>query len=409
MAPDGGFSRAFRHRNYRLFFAGQLVSLVGTWTQSVAQTWLVYRLTGSPLWLGTATFCQQAPIFLLATLGGSIADRYPRRGVLVLTQTASMVLASVLTVLTVTGRIQVPHVLVLAALLGAVNAVDIPTRQSFVVEMVGREDLTTAVALNSSMVNGARILGPALAGFAIKRFGEGFCFGVNALSFVAVIAGLLAMRELPPKTPLPPGETPLQRILQGFRFVAGHRRVRALLLLFSVTALTAIPYGTLMPVFASEVFHGDARTLGLLMGATGVGAVLGGLLLASRRSARGPYAWVAVASALFGVMLVLFALSNTFWLSMVLLVPLGGGMMVQMSATNSLVQTLTPDGLRGRVMAIWAMIFMGFSPFGALVAGSLATLAGPRVTVAIGGSICAAGALAFAAWLRGPGRSEMAS
>jgi MFS family permease len=400
MPPTAGFRRAFRHRNYRLFFAGQLVSLVGTWTQSVAQTWLIYRLTGSPLWLGTATFCQQAPVFLLATLGGTIADRYPRRGVLVATQSVAMTLAFVLAALTLTGRVHVAHILVLASMLGAVNAVDIPTRQSFIVEMVGRDDLTTAVALNSSMVNGARILGPALAGFAIQAFGEGYCFLVNGASFIAVIAGLVAMRDLPPPAKHPHGESMLERTLEGFRFAGSHVQVRALLLLFGVTALTAMPYSTLLPIFASKVFHGDARTLGFLMGATGVGAVLGGLALASRRTSEGTERWIATACGVFGATLVLFAFSRTYWLSLAILVPLGAGMMTQMSATNSRIQSMTPDALRGRVMAIWAMIFMGFAPFGALVAGYLATALGPSVTLVIEGSVCVLSAATFGAWLR---------
>jgi MFS family permease len=397
----GVVARPFQHRNYRLFFAGQLVSLVGTWTQSVAQTWLVYRLTGSPVWLGVVTFCQQSPVFLLATLGGSIADRHPRRSVLVATQSAAMVLAFVLAALTLTGAVRVGHILVLAALLGAINAVDIPTRQSFVVEMVGRDNLMNAIALNSSMVNGARILGPAIAGVAIKAFGEGWCFFTNGVSFVAVISGLVAMRDLPGPTPPSPGESALARILQGFRFVAGEGRVRALLVLFGVTALAGMPYTTLMPIFASRVFHGDARTLGLLMGAVGVGALCGALALASRGHVRGTFHWIGGACAVFGTSLVLFALSKTFWLSLVLLVPLGASMMIQMSATNTLVQTMTPDALRGRVMAIWAMIFMGFAPFGALVAGSLAAAVGPSPTLIVGGTICVMASVAYLRWLSG--------
>ncbi len=396
----GGVWRAFQQRNYRLFFAGQLVSLVGTWTQSVAQTWLVYRLTGSPLWLGTATFCQQAPVFVLATLGGSIADRHPRRSVLVVTQSSAMMLAFTLATLTLSGAVRVTHVLVLAALLGVVNAIDIPTRQSFVVEIVGRDNLMNAIALNSSMVNGARILGPAVAGFAIHAFGEGWCFFVNGASFIAVIAGLLAMRDLPPPPARPHGESALERILEGFRFAARDKRVRAILILFGVTAMAGVPYSTLMPIFASRVFHGDARTLGFLMGATGSGALLGTLTLASRQDIRGTFHWTGAACGVFGVALVLFALSRTLWLSMVILVPLGGAMMIQMSATNTLVQTMTPDALRGRVMAIWAMVFMGFAPFGSLLGGWLATALGPSTTLVIGGSVCASAACLFGWWLR---------
>lgn len=392
-----GVGRALAHRNYRLFFAGQLVSLVGTWTQSVAQTWLVYRLTGSPLWLGTVTFCQQAPVFVFATLGGAIADRYPRRTVLVLTQATAMLLAFALAALTLTGAVKLAYIFVVAALLGVVNAVDIPTRQSFVGDMVGRDHLMNAVALNSSMVNGARILGPAIAGFAIRAVGEGWCFVVNGVSFVAVIAGLLAMRGLPPPEPVA-GTSAIERVLEGFRFVRAHARVRALLVLFGVTALAAMPYTTLLPVFASEVFHGDARTLGMLMGSTGVGALLGTLALATRRRIAGAHRWIGAACGVFGATIALFALSRTLWVSMAILVPLGAAMMIQMSATNTLVQTMTPAPLRGRVMAIWAMIFMGFSPFGALLAGSLATAIGPTKTLVAQGIACLFASASFVTW-----------
>jgi MFS family permease len=389
--------RALQHRNYRLFFSGQLVSLIGTWTQSVAQTWLVYRLTGSALLLGTITFCQQAPIFVFATLGGAVADRFPRRTVLVLTQCAAMTLAFVLAALTLGGSVKLTHIFVIAALLGVVNAVDIPTRQSFVGDMVDRENLMNAVALNSSMVNGARIVGPAIAGFAIRAFGEGWCFVVNGLSFVAVIVGLLAMRDLPVPAPKPETSA-IERVLEGFRFVGDHARVRSLFVLFGVTALVGMPYSTLLPVFASKVFHGDAHTLGMLMGATGVGALVGTLTLAARRKIAGIHAWIGAACVIFGATIALFALSRTLWLSMLILVPLGTAMMIQMSATNTLVQTMTPAPLRGRVMAIWAMIFMGMSPFGALLAGALATAIGPTPTLVGEGVACALAATAFVAW-----------
>jgi MFS family permease len=248
-AGIAGVGRAFRHRIYRLFFAGQLISLIGTWTQSVAQTWLVYRLTGSALALGTVTFCQQAPVVLFAPAGGSAADRWPRRNLLLLTQTAAMVLAFVLAALTLSGRVRVAHLMVMASLLGVVNAFDIPTRQSFIVEMVGRDNLMNAVALNSSMVNGARIIGPAIAGFAIHAVGEGWCFFVNGVSFGAVIGGLLAMRGLPPVAPhLDRDETPWARLTKGFLFVAEEPVLRAFLLLFAITALAGMPYATLLPI-----------------------------------------------------------------------------------------------------------------------------------------------------------------
>jgi MFS family permease len=310
-----------------------------------------------------------------------------------------MILAFVLSALTLGGVVKVGHILVLATLLGVVNAFDIPTRQSFVSHMVGRENLMNAVALNSSMVNGAKILGPAIAGFAVNALGEGWCFFINGVSFIAVIFGLLAMRDLPVTPPQPESESTLKRVAEGFRFVVTESRVRALLILFAVTALAGMPYSTLMPIFASRVFHGDSRTLGFLMGAIGVGALGGGLALASRARMRGTDTWVNIACGTFGVTLVLFALSKEFWLSMLVLVPLGASMMIQMSATNTRIQTMTPDDLRGRVMAVWAMIFMGFAPFGSLLAGWLATVIGPARTLMAGGSVCIVGASAFAVWL----------
>ncbi len=391
-----GVSRALGRRNYRLFVAGQLVSLMGTWTQSVAQAWLVYRLTGSALWLGIATFCQQAPVFFLATFGGLIADRHRRRTILVATQSAAMGLAFGLATLTLSGRVRVGHVLALATVLGVVNSVDSPTRQSFVIEMVGRDNLASAVALNSSLATGAAVIGPAIAGVAIKALGEGWCFLVNGVSFAAVIAGLLAMRGLPEPPSGRPRESMRSRIVEGFRFVVTEERVRALLALLALAALTIVPSATLMPVFASKILHGDARTLGLLMGTQGVGALVAGLLFASRRSSRGAWAVVGGACGAAGVTLVLFSLSRTAWISIALMLPLGAALLTQVTGTNALIQTLTPDTLRGRVMAIWVMILMGFAPVGSLVAGWVATALDPRLPLLVGGVACAVGAIVFA-------------
>jgi len=392
-----GLRLALERRNYRLFVSGQLVSLIGTWTQSVAQSWLVYRLTGSAFWLGVATFCQQAPAFLFASLGGLVADRHRRRTILVVTQSSAMMLAFVLATLTLSGHVRVAHILVLAALLGTVNAIDSPTRHAFVPEMVGRENLASAVALNTTMVTGASFIGPAIAGGAIKVLGEGWCFLVNGVSFLAVIAGLLAMRDLPPPTKSPARESMWSRLHEGFRFAATSEGVRAVLMLLALTALAGLPFATLMPVFATTILHGDARTLGFLMGAPGLGAVLAGFVLASHRGASS-YRRIAGACATFGVLLVLFSQARTLWMAIAILIPMGVASMVQLTSTNTLIQTMTPDALRGRVMAIWFMIFMGFAPVGSVIAGSVTTALGPCLVIAIGGAVCALGAIGFGRW-----------
>jgi MFS family permease len=386
-------TRAFKHRNYRLFFSGQLISLTGTWMQSVAESWLVYRLTGSSALLGVSAFASQIPVFLFATIGGTVADRVNRHRIIVVTQTSSMVLPLVLAALTLTGRVHVWHVFTLAACLGIVNAFDIPARQAFLVDMVGREDLMNAIALNSSMVNGARIVGPAVAGVMVAAVGEGWCFLINGLSYIAVIAGLLMMHvHARPRVARP---SPVRETIDGFRFVARTAPVRALLVLLGLVSFAGMPYAVLMPVFAESILHGGARGLGLLMGASGCGALIGALSLAARRGVRGLGSWVVVSAAGFGAALILFSLSRTFWLSALLLVPVGGSMMVQMASSNTLIQAMVPDELRGRVMAVYSMMFMGMAPFGALWAGWVAERIGAPHTVAIGGVACVGGALIF--------------
>src|SRR6516225_1272362 len=388
--------RALRHRNFRLFFAGQLISLIGTWMQTVAQSWLVYRITGSTLLLGTVGFASQIPVFLIAPLGGAIADRANRHRVVIATQTASMVLAFILAVLTLTHRIQVWEIMVLAAGLGIVNAFDIPARQAFLMDMVGREDLMNAIALNSSMFNGARILGPAVAGIVVAWVGEGWCFFANAVSYIAVIAGLLMMKIQHPLNLASEG-SPLEHIVEGFRFVLDKRPIKSILLLLGLVSLVGMPYSVLMPVFASQILHGGATELGLLMGATGVGALLGALSLAARVGVRGLGRLIAMCAGGFGASLILFSFSRLFWLSMVLLVPVGFTMMVQMASSNTLLQSMVPDQMRGRVIALYSMMFMGMAPFGAFFAGAVAHHIGAPWTVAIGGVACIAGSIAF--WL----------
>jgi MFS family permease len=391
--------RSLRYRNFQLFFSGQLVSLVGTWMQNVAQAWLVYRLTGSAVLLGAVGFAGQIPIFLLATVGGVVADRYSRHRVVVATQTASLLLAFALAALTLTGAVHIWHIFTLAALLGAVNAFDIPARQAFIVEMVEREDLINAIALNSSMFNGARVVGPAIAGVLVAWIGEGWCFFVNGVSYLAVIAGLLMMR-LPRRAALgEPREPVLERVIEGFRFVIGNPPIHALMMLLGLVSVAGMPYAVLMPIFADQILHGGARGLGLLMGASGVGAVAAALLLAVRRGVLGLGRVVAAAAGAFGVSLIAFAYSRDFRLSLALMLPVGFSLMLQMGSSNTLIQTMTPDRLRGRVMAVYSMMFMGMAPIGALFAGVAAHRLGAPAVVAIGGAASLAGAGAFALWL----------
>lgn len=395
----GGLLRALRHRNYRLFMAGQLVSLIGTWMQAVAQSWLVYRLTGSSMLLGLVGFAGQIPVFVLSPMGGAVADRLNRHRVVVAMQAAMMVLAFLLAGLTLTGAVELWHVFVLAALLGVANAFDVPARQAFLVEMVGKADLMNAIALNSSMFNGARIVGPAVAGMLVAAIGEGWCFFANAVSYLAVLAGLLMMR-LEPRPAAGARKSPLADVLEGFLFVILTGPVHALLILLGVLSLSAMPYVVLMPIFADRVLDGGPQGLGLLLGASGVGALAGALLVAARRDVKGLGKWVAAACAGFGFFLVLFSLSRVFWLSALLLVPVGFAMMVQMASSNTLIQTMVPDELRGRVMSVYSMMFIGMAPFGALLAGVLADRLGAPATVAAGGAVSLAASVVF--WLRWP-------
>jgi len=386
--------RALRYRNFRLFVGGQLISLIGTWMQTVAEAWLVYRLRGSAFLLGAVGFASQIPVFLVAPLGGIVADRYNRRQVVIATQTASMILALILAGLTLSNRIHVWQIFVLAALLGVVNAFDIPARQSFLVDMVGKEHLMNAIALNSSMFNGARIVGPAIAGVLVAKIGEGWCFLSNGISYIAVIIGLLMMRVERP-TALATSASPFEHVAEGFRFVRHTAPIRALLLLLGLVSLVAMPYTVLMPLFADRILHSGARGLGILMGATGVGALLGALTLASRTGVGGLGRWVAVSCGGFAISLILFAASRRLWLSAILLLPVGFCMMLQMSSSNTLIQAMVPDRLRGRVMAVYSMMFMGMAPFGALLGGSLAQHLGAPLTVSMGAVACLGGAAWF--------------
>jgi MFS family permease len=389
-----GMARSLRHRNFQLFFSGQMISLIGTWMQNVAQAWLVYRLTGSSFLLGLVGFLGQFPVFLLAPLGGMAADRWNRHRVVIGTQTLSMILALILALLTLAHVVQVWEIATLAALLGAVNAFDIPARQSFLIDMVGREDLMNAIALNSSMFNGARVIGPAIAGLLVAWIGEGWCFFANGVSYIAVIIGLMLMK-LGPLHQVVKEAPALEHIAEGFRFVRQTAPMKAVMLLIGLVSLVAVPYSVLMPIFADRILHGGARGLGILMGATGIGAMLGALTLATRRGVQGLGRWIAFSAMSFGVSLILFSFSRWFWLSMILLIPVGYSVMLQMSSSNTLIQAMVPDELRGRIMAVYTMMFMGMAPMGSLFAGALAARIGAPWTVAIGGFGAMIGATIF--------------
>jgi MFS family permease len=393
-------TRAFKSRNFRLFFTGQSISLVGTWITRIATSWLVYRLTGSALLLGVVGFCGQIPTLLLAPFAGVLVDRWNRHRILVVTQALSLLQSAALAVLTLTGRITVAQLLALQVAQGVINAFDTPARQSFVVEMVGdRADLPNAIALNSSMVNASRIIGPSIGGIIIAAVGEGWCFAIDALSYLAVIASLLAMR-LTPRT-LPPRDTRMREELRtGFAYVWGFRPVRWSLLLLSLVSVMGMPYTVLMPAISSKVLHGGPHTLGFLMTASGLGALLGALYLAQRPSVRGLARAMAIASATFGAGLVGFSLSHTLWLSLLLLPFVGAGMMITLASANTIIQTIVEEGLRGRVMAFYTMAFLGTAPIGSLIAGVAADRFGEQATIRLGGLCSIAAALWFASRLR---------
>ena len=384
-----GTLRALRHRNYRLYFFGQITSMVGTWMQTVAQAWLVYRLTKSSALLGAVGFTSQIPVLLLAPFGGAVADRYPKHPIIVATQVASMILAFVLAALTLTGSIQIWEIFVLSALLGVVNAFDFPARQAFNVEMVGKADLMNAVALNVSIVNASRIVGPAVAGILVAILGEGWCFFGNGVSFLAVIAGLLRMRLAPDEEAQHSG-SPLENIREGYRFIRSQRALYSLLLLVATMSLTAMPYSTMMPIFAGDILHGGPQALGLLMGCGGIGALAAAVRLASRRDLGGLEHWMIGGGVAGGVLLAAFACSRSFALSLAIMAPMGFGMMTALGASNTLLQSMAPDRLRGRIMSFHTMMFFGTAPVGSLVAGAVAEKFGAPLTVSIGGLVSAA-------------------
>src|SRR5439155_20052823 len=350
--------RALKHRNFQLFIAGQLVSLIGTWMQTTAQLWLVYDLTHSPALLGIFGFANQIPMLVLASVGGYVGDRYSKHRGVIVTQIISMLLAFLLAGLTLTNFVRVWHLIAITLLVGIVNAFDVPIRQSFFVQMVGKEDLPNAIALNSSIFNGARVVGPAIAGFAIAKVGEGWCFFLNGFSFLAVIFALLAMK-IEPHVRNESGESPLQSLLNGFRFAMNDRPIRSTLLLMSMLSLFGLQYSVFMPIFAEDVLHSGARGLGFLMSSAGVGAVLGALQFAARTAYKGLAKWIAAMSVICSVCLLVVSQSKLFWLSMVVLFIVGFAATSQMAARNTTVENRSPEQLRGRRMAGYGTRFMG--------------------------------------------------
>jgi MFS family permease len=387
--------RALRHRNFRLFATGQIVSLVGTWMQNVAQAWLVYRLTHSALLLGTVWFCTQIPVFAFGALGGLAADRYSRHRLVVITQTLSMCQALVLAALTLTGKIQVWEIMALALVLGTINAFDMPGRQSLIIQMTSKDDLLNAISLNSAIFNGARVVGPAVAGLLVAAFGEGVCFLLNAVSFLAVIGCLLAMRL--PKFIRRAQDSPWAHLAAGFRYVHGHRAVRRLLGMMAAVTIAGMPAVVLMPFFADAIFHRGSRGMGILMGAMGAGAVAGTLALAWRARVSTLPRVIFWSALLLGASFCFFAWSNVFYLSLAAMPLIGFSVMREMASANTLIQTLIPDEFRGRTMAFYTMTVVGLGPFGSLAAGALARAYGARLTVAAGGVLAMTAAIIFRA------------
>lgn len=398
-APSPSLLRAFRHRNYRLFFSGQSVSLVGTWVTRIATSWLVYRLTGSAWWLGVVGFVGQLPTLLLAPVAGVLVDRWDRHRILVATQLLSMLQSAALAALAFAGRLSVTHILWLQALQGVINAFDTPARQAFVVQMVeDRADLPNAIALNSSMFNGSRIVGPAIGGALLAATGEGWCFALDAASYLAVIASLLAMRLT---------ATPVRRrgdegvasvgaeLREGLHYALGFPPVRSALLLVALMGLFGMPYTTLMPAVASDVLHGGPHTLGWLMTAGGVGALGGAFYLAGRGSVVGLGRVMSLGAAGAGLALVGFALSRSPWLSLLLMPLVGATFMMTTASANTVLQTILPEALRGRVMALYTVAFLGSAPIGSLLAGGIAARLGTPATILGGGLGCVAAGLWF--------------
>ncbi len=389
--------RALRHRNFKLFFFGQGISVIGTWMTRLATSWLVYRLTRSALLLGVVSFAGQIVSFALGPFAGVFVERLNRRKLLVWTQAAAAVQSLALAALTLARVITLWEIIALIAFQGLINAFDMPGRQSFLVQMVeDRDDLSNAIAINSSMANGARLIGPAIAGLVIAAVGEGWCFLIDGVSYFAVIASLLLMRIRPKDTDFRRNaHSMFEQIREGWDYVRSFRPIRTILVMFALLSLMGWPYSVLLPIFAGQVLHGGAHTLGWLTGASGIGALVSGLSLTVRKSVVGLARMLQIAGALLGGALILFGLSHTLWLSLVLMVFVGFGLMQGAAVSNTIIQSLVPEDKRARVMGYYTMAFFGSAPFGSLLAGALAHRIGAPHTVMITGACCIAGSLWF--------------
>jgi MFS family permease len=399
---DKGFKvlfRSLKYRNYRLYFAGQSISLIGTWIQRIAMPWLVYRLTDSVLLLGVVSFAGQIPTLLLTPFGGVVSDRWNRYYMLIITQILAMVQALVLTILFFSSSIQVWHIILLSIFLGCINAFDMPVRQAFLVDMIEkRKDLGNAIALNSSMVNSARLLGPSIAGMIIAGPGEGVCFLINGISYFFVIISVLMMKinhvkDIRKKSGV------LEGLKSGFTYTFGFSPIRSIILLLALISLMGMSYVVLMPVFAKDILHGGSHTFGFLMGASGIGALIGAIYMAFKKTVLGLDKIIPFSAALFGSGIIVFSFSRIFIVSLALMVVTGFAMLMQMASSNTIIQTIVDDDKRGRVMSFYIMAFIGIAPFGSLLAGALANKLGAPNTLIIGGIACVLGAVAFASKL----------
>lgn len=388
--------RSLRYRNYRLFFMGQSISLIGTWMQRIALPWLVYSMTNSVFLLGLVGFASQIPTFVLAPFAGVLIDRWNRYTILIVTQILAMIQSFILAILFFNHSIEVWHIILLSIFLGLINAFDMPARQSFVVDLIEkREDLGNAIALNSSMFNSARLIGPSIAGVLIALAGEGVCFLVNGVSYIFVIAFLFMMKIRRDTVKVQHSDV-LKGIKEGFNYTFGFMPIRYVILLLALVSLMGMPYTVLMPVFAKNILHGGPHTFGFLMGASGIGALTGAIYMASRKSVLGLGKIVPFFAAFFGLGLILFSLSHFFMLSVILMAITGFGMIMQMTSSNTILQTIVDDDKRGRVMSFYTMAFMGTAPFGSLMAGASANYIGAPNTLIIGGAFCILGAVIFA-------------